>query len=181
VGVALHAGELWIGIVPPEDLSFHIRQAVEVAGARRIGHGVALAYEKRSHELLEAMRRKPVAVEINLTSNDVILGVRGNDHPLMAYRAARVPITLSTDDAGVARIDLSSEYFRAARDYPLGYRELKKIARNSLEHSFLGAAEKDEQIKRFEQSAAAFERSIADERGLLRNIATLIGGLFRWP
>ena len=45
VKVALHAGELWIGLVPPTDLTFHIRQAVEIAGARRIGHGTALAFE----------------------------------------------------------------------------------------------------------------------------------------
>jgi len=181
VPVALHAGELWIGFVPPEDLAFHIRQAVEVAGARRIGHGVALAYERRSNELLDAMRRKPVAVEINLTSNEVILGVRGKDHPLMAYWAARVPVVLSTDDMGVSRIDLSNEYVRAARDYPFGYRELNKIARNSIDHSFLDAAEKDTQIKKFERASAEFERAVASERGLLRNIGMLIAGLFRWP
>ena len=96
------------------------------------------------------MRRKPVAVEINLTSNDVILGVRGNDHPLMAYRAARVPVVLSTDDMGVSRIDLSNEYFRAARDYPFGYRELRRSrATRSTTRSSSGA-EKDEQIKRLE-------------------------------
>jgi len=181
VPVALHAGELWIGIVPPEDLSFHIRQAVEVAGARRIGHGVALSFERRSNELLDAMRRKPVAVEINLTSNDVILGVRGNDHPLMAYWTARVPVVLSTDDMGVSRIDLSNEYFRAARDYPFGYRELKKIARNSLDHAFIDAAEKGAQFRKLEQASAEFERAVAAERGTLRNISTLIAGLFRWP
>jgi len=181
VPVALHAGELWLGLVPREDLTFHIRQAVEVAGARRIGHGVALSYERRSIELLEAMRKKPVAVEINLTSNDVILGVRGKDHPLTAYWAARVPVVLSTDDMGVSRIDLSNEYFRAARDYPFGYRELKKIARNSIEYSFLNAAEKDAQIKKLEQASTEFERAVADERGMLRNIGMLIAGLFRWP
>ena len=69
--VALHAGELWLGIVPPEDLTFHIRQAVEVAGARRIGHGVALAYERRSNELLDTMRRKPVATLSSAVSQSV--------------------------------------------------------------------------------------------------------------
>ena len=34
VHVALHAGELWLGLVPPTDLTFHIRQAVEIGGAR---------------------------------------------------------------------------------------------------------------------------------------------------
>jgi adenosine deaminase len=111
----------------------------------------------------------------------VILGVRGSDHPLMAYWGARVPVVLSTDDMGVSRIDLSNEYLRAARDYPFGYRELKRIARNSLEHSFLDAAEKDAQVRNFEQASAEFERAVVNERGLLRNIGTLIAGLFRWP
>lgn len=181
VPVALHAGELWLGVVPPEDLTFHIRQAVEIAGARRIGHGVALAYERRSNELLDAMHRRPVAVEINLTSNDVILGVRGKDHPLMAYWAARVPVVLSTDDMGVSRIDLTNEYVRAARDYPFGYRELKKIARNSLDYAFIDALEKDAQLRKLEQVSAEFERAVATERGLLRNVGSLIAGLFRWP
>src|SRR6185295_16649378 len=43
VPVALHAGELWLGLVPPDDLTFHITEAVTTAGARRIGHGTALA------------------------------------------------------------------------------------------------------------------------------------------
>jgi hypothetical protein len=38
--ISLHAGELVLGLVPPEELGFHIRDAVEVAGARRIGHAV---------------------------------------------------------------------------------------------------------------------------------------------
>jgi adenosine deaminase len=178
VPVALHAGELWLGLVPRQDLTFHIREAVEIAGARRIGHGVALAYERRSAELLEAMRDKRVAVEINLTSNDVILGVRGKDHPLMAYLDARVPVVLSTDDMGVSRIDLSNEYARAARDYPLGYRELKQISRDSLDHSFLSGEEKSAQLKKLEQAFAAFERAVANEKNLFGNLGTLIAAPF---
>ena len=60
VPVALHAGELWLGDVPPPDLTFHIRQAVEIAHARRIGHGVALAFEHDMEGLLAEMRRRPV-------------------------------------------------------------------------------------------------------------------------
>jgi adenosine deaminase len=82
VQVALHAGELWIGLVPPTDLTFHIRQAVEIGGARRIGHGTALAFERDVDGLLAELRRRPVVIEISLTSSDVILDVRGNDHPL---------------------------------------------------------------------------------------------------
>jgi hypothetical protein len=173
VPVALHAGELWIGLVPPDDLTFHIREAVEVAGAKRIGHGVALAFERRSEQLLAEMSKRKVAVEINLTSNDVILGVRGKDHPLMAYRAARVPVALSTDDAGVARIDLSNEYFRAARDYPFTYGDLKAMARSSIEHAFLGADAKRKALEDLDKSFAAFENEVAARRGgIMRRIRT---------
>jgi adenosine deaminase len=132
VPVALHAGELWLGLVPPEDLTFHLTEAVTTAGARRIGHGTALAFEHDVGGLILAMRRQSVAIEISLTSSDLILGVRGKDHPLSAYLAAGVPVVIATDDAGVARIDLTHEYMRAAREHRLGYRTLKAIARNSL-------------------------------------------------
>ena len=178
VPVALHAGELWLGLVPPDDLTFHINDAVMTAGARRIGHGVSLAYESNMRALLAEMRKRQVAVEINLTSNDMILGVRGKDHPLTAYRAAGVPVVLSSDDAGVSRIDLTNEYVRAARDYRLGYRELKAMARNSLTYSFLADKDKRDALARFDTSMAEFERAVADERSVFGNMGTLIGSLF---
>jgi adenosine deaminase len=174
VPVALHAGELWLGYVPPPDLTFHIREAVEIANARRIGHGVDLAFEHDMDGLLADMRARPVVVEINLSSNDIILGVRGKDHPLPTYLAAGVPVVLSTDDAGVSRINLTNEYFRAARDYGLSYHLLKAIARNALIHSFLDERQKREELARFDRSYADFERSLASRQPLIRNLGALI-------
>jgi hypothetical protein len=140
VKIALHAGELTLGLVPPEDLRFHIRDAVEIAGARRIGHGIDIFYEDDPAGLMAEMAAKRVMVEINLTSNDLILEVSGNRHPFMDYRRAGVPVALSTDDAGVSRIDLTHEYVRAAETYGLSYADLKDLARNSLEYAFLPGA-----------------------------------------
>lgn len=137
VRIALHAGELTLGLVPPNELRFHIREAVEVAGAHRIGHAVALGYENDAAGLLQRMKARDVAAEICLTSNEVILGVKGADHPLPDYLAAGVPVVLASDDEGVSRIDLSHEYQRAAQSYGLGYRQLKQLSRNSLSYSFL--------------------------------------------
>ena len=137
VHITLHAGELAPGMVPPVDLTFHIREAVELGHAERIGHGVDVMYENDPHALLKEMAGKHVMVEINLTSNDVILGIVPPHHPLPEYRAAHVPVALSTDDEGVSRIDLTHEYVRAAMEYGLGYLDLKAMARTSLEHSFL--------------------------------------------
>ena len=135
--ISLHAGELAFGLVPPEDLCCHIREAVEVAHAERIGHGVDILYETGHADLLKKMAASHVMVEINLTSNDVILGVTGKNHPFMTYRQSKVPVALSTDDEGVSRINLTHEYVRAAETYGLRYQDLKQMVRTSLEHSFL--------------------------------------------
>ncbi len=140
VPLTLHAGELTEGLVPTADLRFHIRHAVEIAGAKRIGHGVDITYEDDAPGLLAEMARRHVAVEINLTSNAQILGVSGDEHPFEAYRAAGVPLVLSTDDEGVERIDLTHEYLRATTTYHLHYADLKQLSRNSLTYSFLPGA-----------------------------------------
>ncbi len=140
VHISLHAGELAPGLVPPEGLRFHIRQAVELGHAERIGHGADVMNEDDAPALLKEMAQKHVMVEINLSSNEGILGVKGINHPFPLYRAAHVPVALSTDDEGVSRIDITGEYVRAALDYHLSYEDLKQLARTGMEHSFLSGA-----------------------------------------
>jgi adenosine deaminase len=137
VHITMHAGELAPGLVPYEGLCCHVRQAVEWAHAERIGHGTEVMYEDRPHELLKQMAATHVMVEINLTSNDVILGISGMDHPFPMYRAFGVPVSLSTDDEGVSRIDLTHEYVRAVTTYHLSYADLKHMVRTGIEHIFL--------------------------------------------
>jgi len=155
VRLSLHAGELAPGLVPYEGLCCHIQMAVEEAKAERIGHGVDIMYEIRPHELLKEMARKHVMVEISLTSNDVILGVSGKDHPFPLYRQFGVPVALATDDEGVSRIDLTHEYVRAVQTYNLNYRELKQMVRTSLEHSFLPGDDLWRERDNFTQTVSA--------------------------
>jgi hypothetical protein len=140
VHVTLHAGELALQLVPPEGLRFHIRQAIEVGHAERIGHGTSVMYEHDALGLLAMMKQQHIAVEVNLTSNDVILGVSGADHPFPVYRKYGVPVTLSTDDEGVSRTHLTREYQRAVLTYHLSYADVKQIVRNGVEYSFLSGA-----------------------------------------
>jgi adenosine deaminase len=137
VHISLHAGELAPGLVPPEGLRFHIREAVELGHAERIGHGVDVMYEDHAGQLLKEMADRHVTVEINLSSNEGILGVEGDAHPFPLYMAAHVPVALSTDDEGVSRIELTHEYTRAALDYHLTYQDMKQLARTGMEHNFL--------------------------------------------
>jgi len=155
VHISLHAGELAPGMVPPDGTTFHIREAVDLGHAERIGHGVDVMYETDPHALLRKMAERHIMVEINLTSNDVILGVVPPFHPLPLYREAHVPVALSTDDEGVSRIDLTHEYVRAALEYHLGYIDLKNMARTSIEHSFLPGESLWEKPDTFTQTQSA--------------------------
>ena len=136
VNVALHAGELALEVATPRDLSDHVAKAVRGAGARRVGHGVDIPHEDDAEGLLSEMAAKHVLVEINLSSNEAILGVKGSEHPYGWLRARGVPTALSTDDPGILRIDLSHEYARAAREGAT-YADLKASARNAVAFSFL--------------------------------------------
>ena len=147
--VTLHAGELAPGLVPPEGLSFHIRDSVEIAGAERIGHGVDVMHETDADALLDEMAAKHVMVEICLTSNDVILGIRGRDHPLAMYLRHGVPVALATDDEGVSRSDLSAEFVKATDEQGLGFQDLKAMARTSLEFAFISGASLWRDARRF--------------------------------
>ena len=143
--VTLHAGELVPQYLPntPAGMianTFHIHDAVEVAHAERIGHGIDIMTETGSAALMDEMATNNVLVEVCLSSNIQILGVGGTAHPLATYLAHNVPVALATDDQGVSRSSLAGEYLRAALDQHLTYRQLKAFARNSLEHAFLPGA-----------------------------------------
>ena len=157
VHISMHAGELAPGLVPPEGLKSHIRQAVEIAHAERIGHGVDVFYEDRPLELLKEMAQKKVVVEICLSSNDQILGIRGDQHPLPEYLRAGVPVVIATDDEGVARSSMTREYQRAVATYDLSYPQLKQIVRNSIAYSFANRETRARLLKDLEERFREFE------------------------
>ncbi len=168
VHITLHAGELAPGLVPPEGLLFHIREAVELGHAERIGHGVDVMYEKDPVALLRELRDRHIDVEINLTSNEVILGAKGDLDPLPIYRKYGVPVSLSTDDEGVSRSELTAEFVRAVQTYNLSYADLKDMVRNSIEYSFAPGRSywKDRTYKTVVDACAAGRKS-ADCRAYL--------------
>lgn len=138
--VALHAGELTPRALPESaasHLKFHVRMAVEKGHASRIGHAVDVRGEDDANGLFATLAEKGVLVEACLSSNDQILEIAGDAHPIGALVSAHVPVALATDDEGVSRSDLSREHLRAVTAQHLGYRDLKRMARDSLEHAFV--------------------------------------------
>lgn len=144
VKYTMHAGELTLGLVAPEDLTWHINAAVRTAGANRIGHGVDMAYEENCYDLMRYMHKNKIPVEINLVSNEFILKVKDDKHPIQLYNSFHVPIIISSDDAGILRTNLTEQYVLLAKRYAfIHYSDIKKFVFNSIQYSFI----KDESVK----------------------------------
>ena len=151
IHVSLHAGELTDQIVSSQHLKSHIYTALTVANADRIGHGLDVwSEEKAGHRDFKLLKHGHHLVEINLSSNQKILGVcdglsycirpqyKGTyNHPFYDYVKQGIPVALSTDDQGILYTDLNHEYFLATKRYPLSYIQLKNIDRNALTYSFI--------------------------------------------
>jgi aminodeoxyfutalosine deaminase len=135
----IHAGE----IGGPEN----IRQAIELLGVERIGHGIAAI---RDRALMDLLVDRRIPLEICLTSN-LRTGalarqldrenVRIEDHPLPALFRHGIAIVLSTDDPAMFHTNLEAEYANAAR-IGLQENELASLVRMSFDHAFLRDAEK---------------------------------------
>ncbi|MDR7210328.1 adenosine deaminase [Flavobacterium piscis] len=165
VKYTLHAGELTLGLVQPEDLTWHINSAIYVAGANRIGHGVDIAYEANSYDLLRYMSKNNIPIEINLASNEFILKVKENRHPFTLYKEFNVPIVISTDDAGILRTNMTEQYVLLAKRYPdVSYATIKQYVYNSINYSFIQDASVKKQLlkdldNRFKTFEAKFSKN----------------------
>ncbi|MCP9756705.1 adenosine deaminase [Lacihabitans sp. CCS-44] len=162
---ALHAGELSLGLVKPEDLSWHINEAISVANAKRVGHGIDMPFEKDAFSLLKKMKDEQIAVEINLTSNEFILNVKNDEHPISLYHQHGVPIVISTDDAGVLRTNLTEQYVLLAKRYPeFSYSEIKQLVFNSIRFSFIEEESlKTSILKKLENDFLEFEKIVFEK------------------
>ncbi|MCY7295394.1 adenosine deaminase [Alteromonas sp. a30] len=157
---ALHAGELTLGMVRPKDLLFHMKQAREIAGANRIGHGIDIPYEQDALAQLQDLKEN-AAVEINLTSNEFILGVSHEEHPYLIYEDYGVPMVISTDDSGVSRNNLTNEYVLLATRYKPNYEEIKDYVYNSIKYSFMSKEDKAKNKQRLDTKFSQFESEMA--------------------
>ncbi len=167
--IALHAGELVLRESPLEPMRDRISKSILVGHASRIGHGVSIPWESDPAQTLALMKKRGVAIEICLSSNDVILGVKGKEHPFLMYKDAGVPITISTDDEGVSRSNLTMEYVKAVQEFNLSYEDIKNIARNGLIYSFLdgdGIYKADKTIMPKYQKYISIEKPTVKKVGL---------------
>ncbi len=135
----IHAGE----VGGPEK----IREAIELLGAERIGHGIAAINDP---ELLDLLAERNIPLEICPGSNMKTAALarqlrredaRIEDHPLPRLLRHGIPVVLSTDDPAMFQTTLQEEYANAAR-MGLQEHELARIVEMGFEHAFSPAGEK---------------------------------------
>jgi aminodeoxyfutalosine deaminase len=129
----IHAGE----IGGPEK----IREAVDLLGVERVGHGIAAIHDPRLMDLLAARR---IVLEVCPVSN-LRTGALGRQlrvaapsirhHPLPQFLRHGIPVVLSTDDPTMFQTSLSEEY-QHAFEMGLGEEELAQLVANSFEFAF---------------------------------------------
>lgn len=163
--ISLHSGEL-VPCLPGVDSSHlrdHIFQAIFYGHADRVGHGVDMLYEAKATKVLGYMAANHIAAEINLRSNEVILGTKPATHPVNLYLNADVPVALSTDDAGILRTDLAAQYHLLTKYSPeLTYAQIKGIVRNSIEYSFASIEQKEKMLTELDERFLKFEEEMAE-------------------
>ena len=134
-----HAGET----VGPES----IWSALNDLGAERIGHGLSAA---KDEQLLEHLTAKKIPVEICLTSNQRTGGVAEiSEHPLRTYFDRGIQVSLHSDDPALFGTDLNGEYLLAQETFGFTQTELRRLAMNSFEASFLSPEEKQSYLAEF--------------------------------
>ena len=94
IRATLHTGELTPSDCEQVVLDARIRRSVLEGRAGRIGHGVSIKWESEPERTFDLLRTNSVAVEICLSSNEIILEVEPGGHPVRDYIRAEVPVVI---------------------------------------------------------------------------------------
>ena len=121
-----HAGES----VGPES----IWSALNI-GAERVGHALTAQHD---NELMEVLAERQIPLELNVTSN-IKTGCCGGfeAHPVREYFERGLMVTLNSDDPPMFGSNLLEEYVLAHERYGFTLDQMRELAANAVEASFL--------------------------------------------
>ncbi|MCU1226329.1 MAG: adenosine deaminase [Edaphobacter sp.] len=135
-----HAGES----VGPES----IWSAINI-GAERVGHALSAQQDR---ELMDVLAEKQIPLEINVTSNVKTGCCTGVDqHPVKLYFESGLMVTINSDDPPMFGSDLLGEYVMVHDRFEFSLEQMRELAANSVEASFLPPDRKLALLQRVEQ------------------------------
>jgi adenosine deaminase len=133
--ITVHAGESNVPQAPD-----YVRDAIELLGAERIGHGLQIY---KSSEVIEFVKERRVALELCPTSNWLTNAVDSTaHHPFRFLMEHGVAVTINSDDPGVFDADLVNEYRVLKTEHALTQDEFAQINDMAAAFSFIPDAEK---------------------------------------
>jgi adenosine deaminase/aminodeoxyfutalosine deaminase len=126
-----------------------IREALSI-GSERIGHALSAV---RDFYLMEELKERRIPLELNPTSN-VRTGVCTSyaDHPLRKYFKAGLLVTVNSDDPAFFGSDLANEFLLAHTQAGFTRDDLRQLAANSIQASFLPSPAKIEWLFRIDST-----------------------------
>jgi adenosine deaminase len=122
------------------------REAVEVLGSMRLGHGVSVAADP---EVTAIVRERGVTLEMCPTSNRRTGAVAHlADHPARRLLDQDVSVTINTDNPGLFAIDLTNELEVCVDVLGFSDDDVRRVTANALDASFVDDAAKDDVRRR---------------------------------
>ena len=117
-------------------------------GSERIGHALSVLQDE---SLVQNLQERQVPLEMNPTSN-VRTGVCASfaAHPLRRCFDLGLLVTLNSDDPAFFGSDIESEYLLAHNEQGFSRDELRSLAANSFQASFLSEMDKSRWLARIE-------------------------------
>jgi aminodeoxyfutalosine deaminase len=135
-----HAGET----IGPES----IWAAINI-GAERLGHALSAQHDA---ELLEILAEKQIPLELNVTSN-IRTGCCNafEEHPVKLYFESGLMVTINSDDPPMFGSNLLEEYVLVQEQFAFSLEQMRELAANAVEASFLPPERKLDLLRRVEQ------------------------------
>jgi adenosine deaminase len=119
-----------------------VREAIEVLGAQRIGHGVRL---QQDPSLFAPIRAQHIALEMCPTSNVQTRAVKSlAQHPIDRYFKHDLPVTVNTDGRTTSNTTLTRELLKLAQQFGWGLPEMQRVTLTAASSTFVSAEERDE-------------------------------------
>ena len=126
-----------------------VRDAVQILGAERIGHGIRALEDP---DVVALLKDGNVTLEACPTSNMKTGVVEKEPHPMRALYQAGVPLMIDSDDPAIFETDITREY--AYAESLLGSDALLLCAHQAIQASFADALSKAQMAQKLKEETA---------------------------
>ncbi len=146
---ALEHGFLTVAHAGEEGPAEYIWQALQLLQVSRIDHGVRAIEDEKLMQLLISEKMPLTVCPLSNTKLQVFGDM--SEHTILQMLDRGVKVTVNSDDPAYFGGYLAANYLALAEHLPMSKVQLKQLARNSIEASFLPAAQKQRHLVKISQ------------------------------